>query len=174
MKASIKDVVTVTAWALQRRMAHRVTYVFAGDDERLRLVPPKQVYIGAPCECLLPSLLSLPSPSAWIHMLVLCVSRSLALRILSWHLPSDSPRPSFFLAASTDTETRLSELAGDNLLSIHACYDQADALSVSTPSTRQWREFFLSIGVNEGLRFVAKTSTLQVRFVALAPAPAPA
>jgi hypothetical protein len=108
MKASVKDVVTITAWALQRRMAHRVTYVFAGDEDRLQLVSPAKVYIGAPY-----------------------------------------------------TETRLSELAGNNLLSISPCYALADSLSVSTPSTRQWREFFLSMGVNEGLRFEAKLEKLQ-------------
>jgi hypothetical protein len=101
------EIITVTAWAQQRRMAHRVNFVLVGDTT-LRLVPPAKVYIGSPY-----------------------------------------------------TETRLAELAGDNIATVSPLYDRVENLAVSTPSTRQWRDFFLSIGVNDGVRFEARFSTLQ-------------
>ena len=59
------------------------------------------------------------------------------------------------------TETKLSELAGDDVACVSSCYDNATALPVSCPNTRGWRELFLSLGCNEGLRFEPRASTLQ-------------
>jgi hypothetical protein len=108
LKRAMNEVITVTAWAQQRRMGHRVSHVLVGDETSLRLVQPRKVYIGSPY-----------------------------------------------------TETKLAELAGDDVPCVSACYDQASGLSVSTPGTRHWRDFFLSIGCNEGVRFEPRASTLQ-------------
>ena len=105
---AVSEIVTVTAWCQQRRMAYRVSHVLTGEDPNLRLVPPRKVYIGSPY-----------------------------------------------------TEMKLAELAGEDVPCVSAVYDQATGLAVSVPSTRHWREMFLSIGCNEGLRFEPRISTLQ-------------
>ena len=102
-------IVMVTAWALQRRAAHRVSHVLVGEaaDGTLRLCSSNQVYIGAPY-----------------------------------------------------SDVRLAELAGDALPCVSSAYASlADGLQGG--SARQWREFFLLAGCNEGIRFRPAAAGLQ-------------